>query len=55
MTKKSEVNRARITARRDKLNYSGLISTDQASITTTKVHLNGVISTQDARYLTAGI
>ena len=53
--KKSEVNRVRLMAGVDKLNYPCLTSTDQASLTTTKFHLNNIISTRGAQYLTVDI
>ena len=39
----------------DKLDYPGATSTDTTSLATTKVHLNSVISTPTARYITADI
>ena len=52
---KTEVNRVRLTAGGDKLEYPGVTSTDTTSLTTAKVHINSVISTDKARYLTADI
>ena len=52
---KSEKNRVRLTAGGDRLDYPGVTSTDVASLTTTKIHLNSVISTPTAKYMTADI
>ena len=52
---KAEVNRVRLTAGGDKLEYPGVIATDTTSLTTAKIHLNSVISTPNARYITADI
>ena len=45
---KAEVNRVRLTAGGDKLDYPGPTATDTTSLTTFKVHINSVISTEKA-------
>ena len=52
---KAEVNRVRLTAGDDKLNYPGITATDVTSLTTTKVHLNSIVYTPGAKYMTADI
>ena len=52
---KAEVNRVQLTAGGDRLEYPGITSTDTTSLTTVKVHLNSVISTPGARYVTSDI
>ena len=47
---KAEVHRVRLTVGGDKLVFDGDTATQCASLTTTKVHLNSVISTKGARY-----
>ena len=46
---KDEVNIVRLTAGGEKLNYLGIMATDVASLTTTKIHLNSVVSTPGAK------
>ena len=46
---KAKVNRVQLTARGDKLDYPGITATDVASFSTTKIHLNNVISTPKAK------
>ena len=52
---KSEVNQLRMTIGGEKLDYPGVTSTVVVLLTTTKIYLNSVISTPDARYLTEDI
>lgn len=52
---KTEVNRDRVTIGRDKLEYEGYKSTVPATLSTVKVHLNSIISTLLARYMTMDI
>ena len=52
---KAEVNRVRLTAGREKLDYSVITATDATSLTTAKCHLNSVISTESARYMAVDI
>jgi hypothetical protein len=48
---KDEIHRTRITAGGDRLPYDGKTSTETASLETTKIHTNSVISTKGARHL----
>jgi hypothetical protein len=52
---KEEMYRVRLTAGGDRLEYPGVTSTETVSLITTKIHLNSVISTPGAKYLTADI
>ena len=52
---KAEIHRVRVTAGGDRLPYPGVTSTDTASLTTTKCLLNSVISTPNAKFMTADI
>ena len=52
---KSEIHRVRLTAGGNRLDYPGITSTDTVSLTTTKVHLNSVLSTKNAKYMTIDI
>ena len=52
---KAEVYRVRLTAGGNRLEYPGVTATDTVSLTTTKVHLNSVISTKNAKYMTIDI
>ena len=52
---KAELDYVRLTTGGDNLDYPGVTATDTASLTTTKVHLNSVLSTPNARYITADI
>ena len=52
---KSEVNRVRVTIGGDHLDYEGFTSTVPAILTTVKIHLNSVISTPNAKYMTIDI
>ena len=47
---KEETHRVRLTVGGDKLIFDGDTATQCASLTTTKIHLNSVISTKGARY-----
>ena len=53
--KKIEKHRVRLTAGGDRLEYTGLTATDTVSLSTTKIHLNSVLSTPNAKYLTTDI
>jgi hypothetical protein len=48
---KDEIHRTRMTAGGDRLDYDGKTNTETASLETTKIHLNSVISTKGARHL----
>ena len=52
---KTETHRVRVTVGGDRLDYSGITSTKTAGLSTVKIHLNSVISTPQARYLTLDI
>ena len=52
---KAEVSRLRLMAGGDKLDYPGITATDVASLTTTKIHLNSVVSTPGTKYVIADI
>ena len=52
---KTEINRVRLTACGDNLEYPDVTSTDVASLTTTKIHLNSVVSTPTSKYITSDI
>ena len=52
---KAEVYRVRLTAGGNRLEYPGVTAIDTVSLTTTKVHLNSVISTKNAKYMTIDI
>jgi hypothetical protein len=50
--KKEKKYRVQITVGGDRVIYKGEVSTKTADLATVKVHLNSVISTKDARYMT---
>ena len=52
---KTEMYRIRFTVGGDRIIYHGKVSTPTADLTTVKAHLNSVISTPGARYLTVDI
>ncbi len=52
---KAEQERTRLTVGGDKINYTGHCGTPTADLTLVKVHLNSVISTLGARYMTVDI
>jgi hypothetical protein len=52
---KDEKHRVRVTVGGDKLDYPGITATDTASLTTFKLLINSVISTNGARFLTLDI
>jgi hypothetical protein len=52
---KSETHHVRVTIGGDKLDYPGVTSTQCASLTTTKCHLNSTISTPNAKYIVLDI
>ena len=53
--KKVEKHRVRLTAGGDRLDYPGITATDTVSLSTTEIHLNSVLSTPKAKYLTTDI
>lgn len=55
LPQKDEVQQTRLTVGGDQLDYDGDTATDVASMDTTKIHLNSVISTPGARYIAANI
>ena len=52
---KTEVNRVRVTIGGDYLDYDGFKSAIPATLSTVKIHLNSVISTPKAKYMTMDI
>jgi hypothetical protein len=52
---KDETHGTRMTAGDDRLQYDGKTSTETASLGTTKIHINSVISTKGANHLCLGI
>jgi hypothetical protein len=52
---KAEVYRTRLTVGGDKVNYPGDVGTPTADLTLVKMHLNSVISTRGARYMTLDV
>ena len=52
---KEEKNRIRVIIGGDRLEYEGNKSTVPATLTTVKIHLNSVVSANEARYMTADI
>ena len=52
---KADPNRVRLVAGGDKLLYDGPIRTPTADLITCKIHLNRVISTKGAKYMTGDI
>jgi hypothetical protein len=52
---KQEKERTRLTVGGDQIEYPGDISTRSAGITTAKIIINSVISTQDAKFLVIDI
>jgi hypothetical protein len=52
---KTEKHRIRFTVGGDRVDYGGPVSTPTAELSTVKCHLNSVVSTPGARYLTADI
>ena len=49
---KTEVHRTRLTVGGDKVHYPGDVGTPTADFTLVKMHVNSVIATQQARYMT---
>ena len=49
---KAEAHRTRLTVGGDKVHYPGNVGTPTADLTLVKMHVNSVISTQGARYMT---
>ena len=52
---KAEVHRTRLTVGGDKVNYPGDVGTPTADLTLVKMHLNSVVSTRGARYMTLDV
>ena len=52
---KENPRRVRFTCGGDRIDYAGDVSTKTADLTTVKIHLNSVISTPGAQYMTADI
>ena len=52
---KAEMYRIRFTVGGDRIVYHGKVSTPTADLTTVKTHLNSVLSTPDAKYMTIDI
>ena len=52
---KTEVHQVQVTVGGDRLYYEGIFSTDTASMTTTTILLNSVVSTPSARFMTLDI
>ena len=52
---KAEVHRTRLTVGGDKVHYPGDVGTPTADLTLVKIHLNSVISTPGARYMTLDV
>ena len=52
---KEEKNRTRVTIGGDRLEHEGSKSTAPATLTTVKIHLNSIVSTNKARCMTAEI
>ena len=53
--KKEEVNRTRITAGGDRLEFQGDTSTESAGLETAKMVFNSVVSTPEAKFMTIDI
>jgi hypothetical protein len=52
---KAEVHRTRLTVGGDQVHYPGDVGTPTADLTLVKIHVNSVISTRGARYMTLDI
>jgi hypothetical protein len=52
---KAEIHRTRLTVGGDKVHYPGDVGTPTADLTLVKMHLNSVISTSGARYMTLDV
>jgi hypothetical protein len=52
---KDNPHRVRFTAGGDRIDYAGDVSTKTADMTTIKIHLNSVLSTRRARYMTGDL
>jgi len=52
---KAEIHRTRLTVGGDKVHYPGDVGTPTADLTLVKIHLNSVISTPGARYMTLDV
>jgi len=48
----TEISRVRLTVGRDHLEYFGETTTQRDSLTTTKIHLNSVLSTAGGKFMT---
>jgi len=53
--KKEEVNRTRITAGGDRLEFQGEVSTETTGLETAKMVFNSFVSTPDAKFMTINI
>ena len=49
---KAEIHRTRLTVGGDKVHYPGDVGTPTADLTLVKIHVNSIISTHGARYMT---
>ena len=52
---KEDFNHVRITVRGNLINYPGELTTRMANLTTTKIMLNSILSTPNAKYVTADV
>ena len=52
---KAEIHRTRLTVGGDKVHYPGDVGTPTADLTLVKMHINSVISTRGARYMTLDV
>ena len=52
---KKEVHRTRLTVGGDKVHYPGDVGTPTADLTLVKMHINSIISTRGARYMTLDV
>ena len=52
---KAEIHRTRLTVGGDKVHYPGDVGTPTADLTLVKLHINSVISTRGARYMTLDV
>ena len=53
--KKDKPNRVRITVGGTLIEYSGIVKTETADLTTSKIHWNSTISTPGAKYMCADV
>jgi hypothetical protein len=52
---KKEIHRTRLTVGGDKVHYPGNVGTPTADLTLFKMHVNSIISTWDAQYMTIDV